>query len=113
MIEYTEFEHLKRVEDPKNPFSALFYYETGESFYIEGGFLTQLHGFKDQHADKYQLILNRMEELVKKNKHIVFTANYESPQTSIEGYIYLEITDVTDPLLIFAEDKSRGSDYGD
>ena len=47
------------------------------------------------------------------NKKVVFTANYESPLTEAEGYIYLEITDVTDPLKIYAEDKSRGSDYGD
>ena len=31
----------------------------------------------------------------------------------VEGAIYLTIQDVCDPLLIFVEDKSRGSDYGD
>ena len=50
---------------------------------------------------------------MKKNKKIIFTANYETPQTEKEGFIYLEITDVTDPLHIYVEDKSRGSDYGD
>ena len=54
-----------------------------------------------------------MEELVKKHKKIVFTGNFENPLTEIDNYIFLEITDVTDPLQIFAEDKSRGSDYGD
>ena len=54
-----------------------------------------------------------MEELVKKNKKIVFTGNFENPLTEIDNYIFLEITDVTDHLKIFAEDKSRGSDYGD
>ena len=54
-----------------------------------------------------------MEELVKKNKKIVFTGNFENPLTEIDNYIFLEITDVTDHLQIFAEDKSRGSDYGD
>ena len=38
---------------------------------------------------------------------------YEAYFEEIEGYIYLEITDITDPLKIYAEDKSRGSDYGD
>ena len=31
----------------------------------------------------------------------------------IGGYIVLEITDITNSLQIFVEDKSRGSDYGD
>ena len=54
-----------------------------------------------------------MEEVVRKNKKVVFTADFENPQTEVEGYIYLEIHDITDPLCIFVEDKSRGSDYGD
>ena len=112
-MNYPEFNHLKQLKDNHNPFSALFVYPTGERFYIEPVFYTQLQGFKDHHADKYQLILNRIEELVLKNKKVVFTGNFEFPQTEVEGYIFLEITDVTDPLKIFVEDKSRGSDYGD
>ena len=113
MIEYEEFAKYKRLEDKKNPFCALFELETGETFYIEPVFLTHLHGFKDHYAEKYPIILARIEELVKKNKHVVFTGNYEFPQTEVEGFIFLEITDVTDPLQIYVEDKSRGSDYGD
>ena len=51
--------------------------------------------------------------LFKKNEKVVFVGNFEYPQTEVEGYIFLEVTDVTDPLQIFVEDKSRGSDYGD
>ena len=43
----------------------------------------------------------------------MFVGNFEFPQTEVEEHIFLEITDVTDPLKIFVEDKSRGSDYGD
>ena len=113
MKDYEEFKHLRREVDPNNPFSALYFYESGESFYLEPAFYTQLMGFKDHFPDKYHLIINRMEELVKKNKKIVFTANFENSLTDVDNYIYLEITDVTDSLQIFAEDKSRGSDYGD
>lgn len=113
MKDYEEFKHLRREVDPNNPFSALYFYESGESFYLEPVFYTQLMGFKDHFPDKFHLIIEKMEELVKKNKKIVFTGNFENPLTEIDNYIFLEITDVTDPLQIFAEDKSRGSDYGD
>ena len=113
MKEYPEFAHLRQEIDPNNPFCALFFYESGESFYLEPVFYTHLMGFKDHYKDQYHLIIEKMEELVKKNKKIVFTGNFENPLTAVDNYIYLEITDVTDPLHIFAEDKSRGSDYGD
>lgn len=113
MINYEEFKNLQQIEDKNNPFCAMFTYPTGETFYIEPVFLTQLHGFRDHYKSRYQDILDRMKELVLKNKKVVFTGNFEFPQTEAEGYIFLEITDVTDPLQIYVEDKSRGSDYGD
>lgn len=54
-----------------------------------------------------------MEIIVKKNRLVVFTGDFESSPTEAEGAIYLEITDITNPLHIYVEDKSRGSDYGD
>ena len=113
MKDYPEWKQLRKEVDPNNPFCALYFYESGESFYIEPVFYTQLMGFKDHHPDKFDLILNKMEELVKKNKKIVFTGNFDNPLTEIDNFIFLEITDVTDLLQIFVEDKSRGSDYGD
>ena len=110
---FEEFKHLRQEVDKNNPFSNLYFYESGESFYVEPAFYTQLMGFKEQHADRFSEILTSIQEVVMKNKKVVFTANYESPLTEVEGYIYLEITDITDPLKIYAEDKSRGSDYGD
>ena len=110
---FEEFKDLRQELDKNNPFSNLYFYETGESFYVEPAFYTQLMGFKEQHKERFVEILNRIKEIVLANKKVVFTANYESPLTEAEGYIYLEITDVTDPLKIYAEDKSRGSDYGD
>ena len=113
MREYEEWKELKRETDPNNPFCALFYYPSGECFYLEPVFYTQLMGFKDHYPEKYHLIIAKMEELVKKNKKIVFTGNFENPLTEVDNFIFLEITDVTDLLHIYAEDKSRGSDYGD
>ena len=113
MREYEEFKHLKRTTDPNNPFCAFYHFESGESFYLEPVFYTQLMGFKDHYPEKYHLIVEKMLELVKKNKKIVFTGNFEHPLTEADNFIFLEITDVTDSLQIFAEDKSRGSDYGD
>lgn len=112
-MRYEEFKNYKEIADSQNPFSTLYELESGERFYIEPVFYTMLKGFKDHHPDKYQLIVDEIINTVKQNKNVVFTGNYDCPLTNVEGYIFLEITDVTDPLKIFVEDKSRGSDYGD
>ena len=111
---YEEFTHLKTIEDSNNPFSTLYEYDDGSRFYIEPQFYIMLRGFKDHFRDQYQRILDRMEEVVRRNKKVIFTADFEHPQTlADDDYIILEIFDITDPLQIFVEDKSRGSDYGD
>lgn len=112
-MKYVEFEHLKIIEDKNNPFCTLFEYEDGSRFYIEPQFYTMLKGFEERYRDRYQEILSRMEEVVKRNKKVIFTGDFESPQTEADDYIILEIFDITNPLQIFVEDKSRGSDYGD
>lgn len=112
-MKYIEFEHLKQIEDKDNPFSSLYELESGERFYIEPVFYTMLQGFKDHHPDKYPTIIEEIIKTVKQNKKVVFTGNYECPLTNVDGYVFLEINDITDPLKIFVEDKSRGSDYGD
>ena len=109
-----DFDKYKIANDPKNPFCDLYQLENGEKFYIEPAFHTQLQGFYDQHKNEFPRIVEEMLRLVKKNKNIVFVGNFEFPQTDVgDEYIFLEITDVTDTLHIYAEDKSRGSDYGD
>lgn len=111
---YIEFSKYKLEIDSNNPFCNHYVLDSGEDFYIEPVFYTQLQGFKDRHSlEDYQRIIDRMIEIVKKNKKVIFVGNFDYPQTDAEGYILQEITDVTDPLLIFVEDKSRGSDYGD
>lgn len=113
-MKYEEFAHLKMEVDEKNPFCPRFVLPSGECFYLEPVFYTQLQGFKDLHKEQYHRIIDEMIRLTKKNKRIVFVGTFEYPQTEVDdSYIFLEITDVTDPLHIFVEDKSRGSDYGD
>ncbi len=112
-MNYVEFKDLKVIEDKNNPFCTLYELETGERFYIEPAFYSQLMGFKTYQPENFPRIIEEIYRLVRKNKKIVFTASYDYPQTEAEGYIYLEIEDVCNPLQIYAEDKSRGSDYGD
>ena len=108
-----EFEHLKDITDKDNPFIPHYEIEEGVDFYIEPIFYTQLQGFKERHEDKYYLIIEALLERVKKNKKVIFVGDFETNTFERDGYIILEITDITDPLHIFVEDKSRGSDYGD
>ena len=57
-----------------------------------------------------------MEELinnVKRNKRVVFTADFENPVVHQEGFVYQEIEDITDKIGLFSGYISRGSDYGD
>ena len=111
---YPEFAQYKQVVDKENPFSNLYYLDSGECFYIEPVFYTHLRGFKELRENEFPRIIDRMIEVVKKNKKVIFTGNFECPQTlTTDDFIILEINDITDPLQIFVEDKSRGSDYGD
>lgn len=108
-----EFEHLKEVVDKENPFIPHYVIDDESDFYIEPMFYSQLLGFKERHEDKYDLIVASLLERVKKNKKVIFVSDFENNTFEKDGYIILEITDITDPLQIFVEDKSRGSDYGD
>ena len=99
--------------DPNHPFLVHVVVDKDSDFYFEPMVYTQLMGFKERHEDKFQLIVDEMIDRVKKNKHILFVGDYESYFEDIDGYIVLEVIDITNHLKIFVEDKSRGSDYGD
>ena len=108
-----EFANLKDITDIDNPFIPHYQLDDGSDFYIEPIFYSQLLGFKERHEDKYQLIIDSLLERVRRNKKVIFIGDFETNTFEKDGYIILEITDITDPLKIFVEDKSRGSDYGD
>ena len=107
------FKGFKMIKDEKNPFTPHFVIDSETDFYVEPVVFTQLNGFKERHPDKIDLIVNSIIERVKKLKHVIFVGDFENYFTEKENYIYLELLDITDPLKIFVEDKSRGSDYGD
>jgi hypothetical protein len=112
-MNYEEFKQFKLDKDPANPFTPHFIIDDEHDFYVEPVVFTQLQGFKERHPDKYDLIVQSMIDRVMSNRKVIYVADFENYFTEKEGYIYLELLDITDPLQIFVEDKSRGSDYGD
>ena len=110
----TIFGELKDIKELKDQ-PLLLGYELSDSskFYLEHTFITQLTNLFNIHKAKKQLIIDSIFESVKTNRNVIFVHDYEYPVIDIEGYIILEIEDITNPLHIFVEDKSRGSDYGD
>ena len=112
MINYELFKDYERIYDKDNPYVGIFKLEDN-IFIIEPNFYTQLLGMKEHHYDKFNLIMNKLIGEIKKNKKVIFTADYEAPVCYKDDFVYREIEDITNPLHIFVEDKSRGSDYGD
>ena len=112
-MNYEEFNQFEIKYEKEYPFTPHIFIDKECDFYLEPMVYTQLQGFKERHPDKYQTIVDALINRVKQNKHVVFVGDFESYMIELDGYIYLEITDITDPLKIFVEDKSRGSDYGD
>lgn len=118
MKRYPEFDKLKAMEDPRNPFCTLYEYEDGTRFYIEPLFYTYLENLKVLYPDRVPIILEEMERIVRKNRRVIFTGmdeeSEDEPVTKTEEpYIVLTFFDITNKLCIYVEDKSRGSDYGD
>ena len=112
-MNFEEFKDFECRYEKDDPFIPHFIIDEKTDFYLEPLVYTQLQGFKERHKDQHQRIIDSMIERVKRNGKVYFISDFESYFEPKEGYIYLEITDITDPLKIFVEDKSRGSDYGD
>ncbi len=113
IMDYTEFSSYSPYVDPLNQLVHAYTDEEGNLFYVEPGFYDGLLGFKEKRPEAFESIMKALDKTVKKNKKVIFTADFENPWIDREGFIYREISDITDPLLVFVEDKSRGSDYGD
>jgi predicted ester cyclase len=110
---YPEFGQYKSYVDPTNSLVNAYETKEGHLFYVEPGFYYALQGFKEKRRDDFPKILKAIDQVIADNPKVVFTGNFESPFITKPGFVYREITDITDPLEIFVEDKSRGSDYGD
>lgn len=110
---YPEFGQYKSYVDPTNGLVNAYKSEEGHLFYVEPGFYYALQGLKEKRRDDFSRIMQAIDNVVKNNPKVVFTGNFETPFIDKDGFLYREISDITDPLKIFVEDKSRGSDYGD
>lgn len=110
---YSEFDKYRPHPCPTNSLVNGYEDEAGNVFYVEPGFYYGLIGYKEKKAEDFPRLMVAIEQIVKKEHHVVFTGNYEAPFLEMAGYVYREIGDIADPLKIFVEDKSRGSDYGD
>lgn len=110
---YPEWEDRKILIDLRNRFATCYQNEDGSIFYIEPQFYTYLQGYKMQRPEGYQSILDKMDEIVKKNKKVVFVGIEENPLVETEGAIYLTALDVADLAKVIVEKEPRGSDYGD
>ena len=113
-MNYEEFNDLQNVVDESNPLVKGFKLPTGEIFFIEPAFYTQLSNFKELYnLEDHKRIIDLMLKLAKERKQVIYTYDYENPWFTKEGFIHLEFIDLADYLHIDIEDKSRGSDYGD
>jgi len=112
-MEYIEWSKYEKHNDAKSDLILGYVLDKDSRFIMEPAFYTQLTTFKSFHPELYDTVINAINKNVKKNKKVFFTVDIEHPFIDLKDYIYLEITDILDPLHIFVEDKSRGSDYGD
>ena len=113
MKNYPEWKHLKEIEDINNPYSAKYVYPNGDMFYVEPIYYYKLKSFESHYENKLVEILKEMERIVNKYHLVVFINDEDEEITEVEDAVYLTIQDICNPLKIFVEDKSRGSDYGD
>lgn len=112
-MEYNEWKKYPKHNDSKSALCPGYILSAEARFIMEPGFYTQLENLKPLFPDRYDEVIDAINQKVIKNKHVFFTVDIEAPFVNLENYIYLEITDILNPLKIFVEDKSRGSDYGD
>ncbi|MDD3389048.1 MAG: hypothetical protein PHP09_01935 [Bacilli bacterium] len=112
-MNYEEFHNLTLLNSNQPLLARLYSLSSGELFYIEPIFYTQLTRIIERFPMKEEEIVNFMLAIVKKEKKVVFTGDFEYSLINKEDFIYREISDITNPLQIYVNDISRGSDYGD
>ncbi len=110
---YEEFNQYKSIRNPLNPLCHYYEDDKGNSFFVEPGFYALLSGYKEKTPENLKRIMERIDFEIQRNKKVVFTADYEHPFVELDDYVYLEMTDITDPLHCTWIDDSRPSDYGD
>jgi hypothetical protein len=111
-MEYPEFKAYKPKRDEEAPLCNAYEDEEGDVFFVEPGFYTLLRGYEEK-SPYASAILDEIDKTVKKDHKVIFTADFEHPFVEKEGFIYVEMQDITDRLGLTWVDDSRPSDYGD
>ena len=112
-MDYPEFHAYTEYQDSENTLVHRYKNDAGDVFYVEPGFYDALLGFREKRAERFDELMTAIDTVIRENHQVIFTTDFENPWITREGFIYREIFDLTDPLHIIVEDKSRGSDYGD
>ncbi len=113
-MEMKEFEVFKTVVDEKYPRINKYELDDGSTFFVEPNFYTQLLYAKEHFLEKFDQIINKMIEIVKRNRKIIFTADYEAPVVYLDDYYYREIDDVLGELKLTFDNKGNPhSDWKD
>lgn len=110
---YKEWEDRKILIDLRSRFATCYENDDGSRFYIEPQFYTYLQGYKMQRPEQYETILNKMDEIVRKNRIVVFVGQEDNPLVDIEHAIYLTAMDVANLAYVIVENEPTGSNYGD
>lgn len=110
---YTEWADRKVLIDLQNRFAICYQNDDGSIFYIEPQFYTYLQGYKMHRPEAYPLLLQKMDEIVKRNRKVVFVGQEDNPLVVAEDAIFLTAMDVADQAQVLIQPESRGSDYGD
>ena len=66
-----------------------------------------------QRPESYQDLLAKMDEIVLKNRKVVFVGQEDNPLVICDDAIFLTAMDVADQARVLVQPESRGSDYGD
>ena len=113
-MEIKEFESLKKIKSDKYENIDLFELADGSLFYIEPNFYTQLLYVKDHFLDKFPEIIDKIIEIAKRNKKMIFTADFENPVVYVDDFYYREIGDVLGELGLHFDNKGNpDSDWKD
>jgi hypothetical protein len=107
-----EFKQFKKIKESNSLYEE-YELEDGSKFYIEPNFYSQLKFLENTYVDDFPNVMAELINNVKRNKKVIFTADFENPVVHEEGFIYQEIEDITDKIKLFSGYISRGSDYGD
>lgn len=112
-MDYIEWLKYKKNPDTTPICPGYILNDKGDRFIMEPGFYNQLQSLKNLHPDKYELVIQEINNNAIKKHKVFYCVDFEKPFIDLKDYVYNEITDILNPMKIFVEDKSRGSDYGD